>query len=386
MKPIVLTLTNSYLPGFRGGGPARTIVALVQRLTEFEFRVVTPDRDKGATEPYTGIVPSAWQSVAGGTVFYASATGSLATLRDVIAVVRRDRFDLLYLNSFFHPTFTLAPLAARRLGFARRTPVLLAPRGELSSGALGLKSLRKRAFMSLALATGLYSDVDWHVSTEHEAAEVRRLFPSARIHVAIDLSPIVKLGTSNRAPKRQGTARLAFISRIVPKKNLDYAIRILASVRAHVELDIFGPLEDPEHYRAVEAEIAKLPPNITVRHCGELQPEDVCATFARYDAFLFPTRAENFGHVIIESMWAGCPVILSDQTPWHGLEALGVGFDLPLAEPSAFTRAVETIAADDESGRQRRATAATSFARSFLSREEHLASNRAMFGALARPS
>lgn len=43
-------------------------------------------------------------------------------------------YDLLYLNSFFDPIFTLRPLLARRMGWTPRKPVVIAPRGEFSAG------------------------------------------------------------------------------------------------------------------------------------------------------------------------------------------------------------------------------------------------------------
>ena len=58
---------------------------------------------------------------------------------------------------------------------------------------------------------------------------------------------------------------------------------------------------------------------------GELQPDAVVTTFARYDAFAFPTLGENFGHVIAESLSAGCAVICSDQTPWTPVLLAGGG-------------------------------------------------------------
>jgi hypothetical protein len=51
---------------------------------------------------------------------------------------------------------------------------------------------------------------------------------------------------------------------------------------------------------------------------------------AEYDLFLFPTLGENYGHVISEALASGCPVVISDQTPWRNLEAEGInrnGFD-----------------------------------------------------------
>ena len=54
---------------------------------------------------------------------------------------------------------------------------------------------------------------------------------------------------------------------------------------------------------------------------------------AANDLFFLPTRGENFGHVIAEALSVGTPVLISDQTPWRKLAAVGLGHDLPLAVP-----------------------------------------------------
>jgi glycosyltransferase involved in cell wall biosynthesis len=43
-----------------------------------------------------------------------------------------------------------------------------------------------------------------------------------------------------------------------------------------------------------------------------------------------PTLGENFGHVFLEALAAGCPLIISDRTPWLRLDQKGIGWDLPL--------------------------------------------------------
>src|SRR4051812_11201747 len=49
-KPCILTFSRFYLPGFRAGGPIRSISRLVECLgDEFQFRIVTADRDAGST-------------------------------------------------------------------------------------------------------------------------------------------------------------------------------------------------------------------------------------------------------------------------------------------------------------------------------------------------
>jgi len=53
--------------------------------------------------------------------------------------------------------------------------------------------------------------------------------------------------------------------------------------------------------------------------------------------------------VIHEALAQGCPVLISDQTPWRNLHAEGVGWDIPLDEPEHFRRALQQcVDAGDE--------------------------------------
>jgi glycosyltransferase involved in cell wall biosynthesis len=68
---------------------------------------------------------------------------------------------------------------------------------------------------------------------------------------------------------------------------------------------------------------------------------DAVATLRAYDLFFMPTRGENFGYALVEALIAGCPLLTSDQTPWTDLESKGVGWDLPLSSPAAFTSVLQ---------------------------------------------
>ena len=87
------------------------------------------------------------------------------------------------------------------------------------------------------------------------------------------------------------------------------------------------------------------PSNIRAVYKGEVPPDQVKRTLARHDLFFFPTRGENFGHVIFESLAAGVPVLISDQTPWSDVETHEVGWSLPLSSMSAFGMAIEALSA-----------------------------------------
>src|SRR5205807_5753274 len=92
-----------------------------------------------------------------------------------------------------------------------------------------------------------------------------------------------------------------------------------------VEFDIYGPLEDVAYWSRCQSSLREIPPWVQIRYRGELAPSEVCRTFAGYDAFVFPTLGENFGHVIAESLSASCPVICSDRTPWTSVLESGGG-------------------------------------------------------------
>ena len=67
-------------------------------------------------------------------------------------------------------------------------------------------------------------------------------------------------------------------------------------------------------------------------------------TLEKYDVFFFPTKGENYGHVIAEALCAGLPIVIADTTPWRNLQNLGIGWDLPLSNPDAFSAALDELA------------------------------------------
>jgi glycosyltransferase involved in cell wall biosynthesis len=140
-------------------------------------------------------------------------------------------------------------------------------------------------------------------------------------------------------------------------KNLDGALEILAGVHTPVTLDIYGERGHPEYWRRCEHLMRALPDRIRATYRGTLAASEVHGALQGYDVMLLPTFDENYGHVIAEALAAGCPPLISDQTPWRDLEAKGVGWDLPLADPGAFRAVLEGVAAEAADTRAARSEA-----------------------------
>lgn len=382
-RPTILTFVAFYLPGYKSGGPVRTIANMVAQLGhEFDFRIITADRDSFETEPYPHIQVNKWSPVGTAQVYYAEP--EFLTLSRVTELLRNTPYDALYLNSFFNPKFTGLPLLARWLRRAPRKPVVLAPRGEFSAGALAIKAWKKKSFIALSRQVGLLRGVTWQASSEHEAEDIRRVFGAAvqDIVIAPNLPALLADNNSRDLPiqRRCGdTLRVVFLSRVSPKKNLDFALRVLGRIKLPVTFDIYGIVDDEQYWRDCQSQINRLPENITVTYCGAIPHEQVVPTVRNYDLFFLPTRGENYGHVIPEALSAGVPVLISDQTPWRDLDQQGVGFMRSLTDEGSFVEVIQAQAVLDPQNRSAQREKAHAYARRVSANSVVVAQNRDMF-------
>jgi glycosyltransferase involved in cell wall biosynthesis len=379
MTPRVLALADWYLPGSKAGGPVSAIANLIELVgDEFRFHVITRDRDLKEKSAYVGVRTDHWLPVGKARVLYTSDL-SVANLRHHILDIDP---DLIYLNSFFS-SMTRRTLLLRRLGLLRGSALVLAPRGEFSPGALSLKPLRKWLYRRVAMRTGLCRDVTWQASSELEKQHIAAagIANGTRNRALVVVTPnapgadLLEFPLElKRREKRAGAVRLIFLSRISRMKNLHFALKSLASVRGHVELEIVGPVEDEGYWAECQEQIRALPENIVVRSTGPVRHENVRRTFLQNQFLLLPTRGENFGYAILEALAAGCPVFISDQTPWRDLRGAGAGWDLPLERLDLWQNALQQcVAMDDENYRlmsQRARSFAENWCTSSLSHQD----------------
>ena len=370
----ILVFSGYYFPGYKGGGPIKTIKNLFDQTgNSISYKLITSDRDLGDTLPYNSIENNSWNTVGNAEVFYVQS-GSIGYKKITKILFEKD-YELIYLNSFFSPTFSLLPLI---LAKTLRQKVILGPRGEFSEGALSLKAQKKRMFIKLYKSLSLHRGTIFQASSDYEAEDIRRVLGSK-----VDIQIAEDIGSQEFAeyiPERESVAlKAVFISRISPKKNLDLALEILKSVKKPLVYDIYGPIEDQSYWQHCQSIIAELPSHIDVQYKGGLTPEQVVPTLSSYDFFFMPTKGENYGHVIAEALCAGLPLLISDATPWRNLSEQGLGWDLPLDNPSAFTDAVNKLALMGlEEHRQMRENV-LEWARNKFSQRDAIDANLAMF-------
>ncbi len=389
--PRIFVLLDYYIPGFKSGGPLRTISNTVDRLgDQLSFFIFTRDRDATDAGPYSGIQHGVWNQVGHAQVYYAAPNElNAATIRRLIGQVAP---DIVYLNSFFSK-LTLMTLGLRRLGVLPVPRVLIAPRGELSPGALGLKRAKKRAFLRLAPVIGFYRNLCWQATSEGEVNDIRQEIGSSADVLYVPNLPeraAVIPQQTTQLPKQSGSVRIAFLSRIAEKKNLHYLLELLPQVVGSVSLEVYGPIRESAYWQRCESIIAKLPDHIQVKYRGPLEHNLVSSTLAGYDFFALPTLGENFGHAILEALAAGCPPLISDQTPWRNLEPRQLGWDLPLGDPARWVAALQQCVDMDNAEYRHWSESARRFAADYQAAVEAERATLEMFAPLyerpTRPS
>lgn len=350
MKKKILVMAGYYTPSVKGGGPIQSIKNLVNKFSDsLDFYIMAADRDLGDKEPFEKIKSNEWSSVGEAQVFYTDY--SKLTWKKVKEVMISMNFDVIYLNSFFSYKDSIIPILLLKLNKVPNLNIIVAPRGQFSSGALGLKKDKKIMYINFAKKMGLYKDIIWHATADTEKKDIQKNFgEKANIIVANNLTGDYKnLKYEKTITKNIGELKIVFVSRIHPKKNLKQAIELLKNVVGKVDFNIYGPLEDINYWHECEQEIKKLPQNIKVSYKGLVNHEHIMNIFKENHVFLFPTLGENFGHVISEALIGGCPVIISDQTPWLDLEENKVGWAIDLKNDEKFSMVLQKCVDYDNS-------------------------------------
>ncbi len=338
MKKLLIFI-DWYLPGYKAGGQIPSVANIIELIKDkMDVSVVTSDRDEGDELAYKGIAPDKWLYKKGVRIMYLSPKNRT---KNTFQKILSQEFDTVYFNSFFSSRFTLLPLWLLKKNHPE-TKIVLAPRGMLGKGALAIKPIKKRIFIWLAKLGGLYRSITWHASSKLEKKEIEAIFGSKQqIHIASDIS--VLPGNQNVIRKKEAEkVKIFFLSRITPKKNLFFALKLLQQIpQGKIIFDIIGPVDDEKYWQKCREMIKKMPKNIKINYLGSIPNSKLINALKKYHFFLFPTQNENYGHVIAESLAAGCPVILSTETPWQDLETGNAGWVIPLTRQQEFVQCIE---------------------------------------------
>ena len=365
LRKKLLILIEWFSPGFKAGGPIKSCLNIALALkNDYEIYILTTDTDHGDKLPYAGVKTNEWieDTEMNIKIFYTQkAHLSFKQIEQQINVVNP---DYIYLNLLFSPHFVIFPIWLKFRNKIIAT-LILSPRGALYESALSLKKYKKRPLLFLYKLIKIQRFIKFHATNEREKLAIEYFFTNSNITIANNLPNINQLPNSG-LHKDPNKINCIFIARIVPIKNLSYILNALSKISAEVNFSIVGPAENELYWHECKELIANLPKNINVTYLGAKNSLELLSLLQKNHLFILPTTGENFGHSIFESLLAGRPVLISDQTPWLNLNTFNVGWDIPLNQQPAFINALEAAAAWNQEDFNKSSQAAWHYANEFI--------------------
>jgi glycosyltransferase involved in cell wall biosynthesis len=348
-KKTILLFTDWYEPGYKAGGPIQSCKNIVSTLKdEYDFFIICSDRDLGDKVPYENIIVDEWINTSPTThILYASP--NFIKKEALKNIFRNVNPDFVYFNSMYSPYYTLLPLwILIRNNYNGK--IILAPRGMLHKGALKRKFFKKYVFLRLFRFISWHKKIVFHATNKQEQNDILSFFSTKAEIIILDNIPDTAFRQWFPKLKKPDELRCLFLSRVHPKKNLYYFLRILSEVGYDINLvfDVYGVEEDKNYAEVCKRMSNSLATNIRVEFKGPVPYTEVYSTMQGYHIFVLPTLGENYGHVIYEALSAGDPVLISDQTPWRGLEKEKAGWDIALKDKDKFKNAVRQAASWDQ--------------------------------------
>jgi glycosyltransferase involved in cell wall biosynthesis len=340
-KKRILIFIDWYVPGYKAGGPIQSVANMVAHLKEdFDISIITRDTDYSETTPYSTVKSNEWNTIDGARVYYISA--DKLNYFTIYNLLKQEPAEYVYLNGIYSLYFTLIPLFIARKQRSRH--IVVAARGMLSKGSLGVKKVKKDLFLRTAKLTKLFGKVTFHATTDTENKEIQAaLGRRVIVKTAANLASATDHYVYKPRVKTEGILRLVNIARIAPEKNLLLALKILQQVKTKVEFDFYGPVYDQSYWEQCQAVLINLPPNVKAIYKESVESEKVMSTLQSYHGMFMPSTGENFGHIILQSFVAGCPVIISDRTPWKQLKNKNCGWDISLSHVEQFAEAIDVL-------------------------------------------
>jgi hypothetical protein len=221
-KPKLLLFSDWFYPGYKAGGPIKSVtnlsIALQQEIDVFVF---TADTDLNETTPYPNIKPNTWVKPIEGSnvqVFYCSKENLNRTT--IKAIIKEVNPTSIYLNHLWSYWFVLQPLFICWLQF-KKIKIVLCPRGALFESALHyLKTYpKKRVLIAILKSLRIHKKIHFHATTPQEKETIEKYFSDVKISIANNL-PDLQQPVLSTIEKKQGELKLVFIARIVDIKNL----------------------------------------------------------------------------------------------------------------------------------------------------------------------
>ncbi|TSJ35981.1 glycosyltransferase [Mucilaginibacter corticis] len=304
----ILQINASYKPAYIYGGPTMSVAKLCEQLVNAGNSVTVFTTTANGKDELP-VMANKTIIVDGVEVIYFKRNTKDHSHFSPALLTRlwkdAPKFDVIHIHAWWNLVSVLSAFIA----VSRNVPVIISPRGTLSSYSFTNKNNLAKKLLHNLLGKRLLRQSYLHATSN---AELKNLAEIITPKGMFDIPNFVKIAPSSIPKKPSGKVlKLLFFSRIEEKKGLDILLHALPLLTIPYHLTIAGDgdnayidlLKNIARYNQSESNISWI----------GFQNENKFDVFVDHDLLVLPSYNENFGNVVIESLSAGTPVLISEQ-------------------------------------------------------------------------
>lgn len=319
----LLCVIPSYFPAFQYGGPIACVHGLNKALVKKGIDVTVYATNVNGSENLN--VPTNQEVMVDEVkVYYFKGKKPRGyafspSMWKVMSIRVKD-FDLLHIHTLYSFPTLVSTYYARKY----KIPYIIAAHGMLIKEMIEKKSrFKKEAYISLFEKRNIEKASGVHCTVENEKQDIQKFGFNIKNYFVVPNG--IDLEEFNIFPPKgllfekfshlKDKKIILFFSRVNWKKGLDDLIPAFADIanrRDDVHLLIVGP--DNEGYgKKVKTLVKDYGIMDKVTFTGMLTGKDKLMVLQDSDIFVLPSYSENFGVAVIEAMFRGLPVVITNK-------------------------------------------------------------------------
>lgn len=333
------------------GGPSKAVIEMVKSLQNANCQVeiaTTNDNGENLLDVPLNVV-SQYQDVP--VRFFARFSPNVGSIREFAFSTVLTQWLWQHIRGYdlvhVHAIFSYPSTAAMAIARLQNIPYIVRPLGQLCQWSLQQSAVKKAIYLRLVEKRNINNSAGLHLTSNTESQEIEQLrlqCPKFIIPHGLTAPELIPGACQQLRAKLKLPAQepiILFLSRIHPKKGLEFLIQALKDLKNLKFTLIIAGSGDPDYEDQIKSYLQDSGLKERTLMTGFVEGEFKQLLLQGSDLFVLTSYSENFGVAVLEALAAGTPVLVTPGVALAQEVAQNdLGYVVP-QDPPAISKALE---------------------------------------------